>query len=529
MKPSNLSLIAGLLLICLCAASPASAIYYDINYTDEYSGLSSYVLPSSSSYSSATTHILLYLEDSATPYKYNGLYFLGVTFTTGTTQIQDYDTSLRIDSASSIPIILYSDVARTNQIGTADISWNTEYNYLGSAVSTDLWMHISNFDYTEISGHLIYFDCVDPDQMFRFYTLSTGPAFSTIPGSDPTVGRAAIIRGTAYYAAGTYNVVIKGAEWEQQISGTHSDGMISQILLDRQNSYSNFTVYDDSQTFIQDYSTNNLDYDILAEYYTYRIVSPYGTIFTESFLPDIPVTPTVSILASVLSTADDALIGGATLNFNSTAHNVSQTLTSGYGLYTLYPGVEYTVSASADNYQEELSTNPTITFGGDSRYDYYLKPVYGVENGTVQLNFYVSTANTAGSGYLKVPNALITLNSASTLITNDAGYAYATLNRSGSISYTITKSGYKTYSRSFTPNWETWSSDTFEEYVTLLAEGVAIGNITPTPTPDTRDYNQKAESAFSFIFDNIEVLSELAVVVLILSLIGMITGGGKKK
>ena len=524
MKPSNLSLIAGLLIICLiCAVVPAvSAETFEIQYNEPRVGSDEYSVSITDSRNTGE-YELFYITDSKE--KYTGLRFLSNRVQS--TGFYKTISGNSIYAADNIPIRLYADSGRTISIGSALISWDTSYNILGSPIRTDTWVNFDNFEYNKLSGSTIYFEPEIPSQYFRLLSIPTGNIDNS--GSSSFFGNI-YLKAQSSFSSGQFVAVYAGNGWENTIFGTHSDAEISHIDLIRNGNKSNFTVYYGSNVYIQDYSNNNISRDIPAKYYTYVIVSSLsGTEYTDTFDPIIDTGPTISVLASVLSTADDALIGGATLNFNSTSHNVSQTLTSGYGLYTLYPGVEYTVSASADNYQEELSTNPTIIFGGDSRYDYYLKPVYGVENGTVQLNFYVSTANTAGSGYLKVPNALITLNSASTLITNDAGYAYATLNRSGSISYTIRKEGYKTYSRSFTPNWETWSSDTFEEYVTLLAEGAAIGNITPTPTPDTRDYNQKAESAFSLIFDNIEGISELAVVVLILSLIGMMTGGGKKK
>ncbi len=514
MKPSNLILIAGLLICCLiCAAVPAvSAETFSDHYAEsEYSRTELTYSPSGSGTSGTSSQLYLYFPDTST--NYENAFFL--------TYI---GSNIRITKNGSYGD--YRNIPVTIAGYSATLSYDETENFLGQYVKSYIGIYFDNPENVEsLSGY----------QLISF-SSEYSPSIS-LPGMfsgyiDQNIDLHGSIQHRVYFAAYNYGYYFGASDtqcitnynWESDISGSYLGDLPSSITLSRYQVQTNFTLRNRAgEILYTDYSDQDIDYDFFESEYSYNLTSPKGRIYTQSFYNPEPEEDTISVLASVLSTADDALIGGATLNFNSTVQNVSQTLTSGYGLYTLYPGVEYTVSASAENYQEELSTNPTITFGGDSRYDYYLKPVYGVENGTVQLNFYVTTANTAGSGYIKVPQAVITLNSASTLITNDAGYAYAVLNRSGSISYTITKDGYKTYSRSFTPNWETWSSDTFEEYVTMLKEGTAIGDVTPEPTPDTRSNVEKAESAFDIIFNNIEMFATMASLALFFAFVGWMT------
>jgi hypothetical protein len=200
---------------------------------------------------------------------------------------------------------------------------------------------------------------------------------------------------------------------------------------------------------------------------------------------------------------------------------------NGYDLFTLAKDTWYNVSASADGYTPQLEYEPNL-WTGSSAIDVWMIPTSEESNETVQMNFYVSERNSAGPGTLRLSNAVISINS-KTLITDASGYASTILNRSGSIYYTVKKDGYNTYSRAFSPNWDTYTFPTIDEHITLLKMGESIGEVTPVPTPDTRTTDQKAESAFNILFDNLESIVQLAVLVLIISLIGMIAGGGKKR
>jgi hypothetical protein len=353
--------------------------------------------------------------------------------------------------------------------------------------------------------------------------------------SDQSIDLHDSIQHRVYFAIHTYSnyfgqsdtQCITNYNWESDISGSYLGDLPSSITLSRYQVQTNFTLRNRAgEILYTDYSDQDIDYDFFESEYSYNLTSPKGRIYTQSFFNPEPENETISVLASVLSTADYSLIGGATLYFNSTVHNVSRTLQNGYGLFTLYPNVEYTVSGSAEGYREQTSVHEQITFLADSPYDLLLTPSENVTSGYAQLNFYVRTANTVGSGTLAVPNAVITLNSENTLITNSAGYASKTIDKNSSISYTVTKSGYKTYSRSYTPVWGT--NDVSDEYITLLAEGATTGGITPTPTPDTRSSNEKAESAFTFIFDNIETITQLGILIVILAMLNMIPGMGTK-
>lgn len=522
MKAYNQSIIMIMLLLsCMSIPAAVTAIYFEHEYADTISDTEEYSI-TFTAFVNTKVNELFFLTNSKE--YYSGLKFLAhqvpsVGF------YKSYPASATVYSGDNIPVLLYADSARTVLIGRALYSWDTNYNALGNPISTDTWVHFEEFDSRLISGSTIYFDTEDPLKFFRLSNIRTGNLDDI--GSNPSMGNI-YLNSQGSYASGEYTTLYQGSLWENQISGTHTDDQISHLDLTRNGYRSNFTVWYGDYIYIQDNSVNDISRDFPSQYYSYKIVSVYGNEYTEIFEPVSDEPETVSILASVKNIQDYSVIGDSTISFVSDTENITRTMPNGYDLFTLAKDTWYNVSASAEGFTPQLEYEPNL-WTGSSAIDVWMIPTSEESNETVQMNFYVSESNSASSGNIRLKQAIITLNGEKTLITDNNGYASTVLNRTGSISYIIQKDGYVTYSRSFTPNWQTYTPPTIDEHIQLLRIDEPVGGVTPTPTPDTRSSNQKAESAMNILFDNIEGIVQLAVVVLIISLISMIAGGGKKR
>ena len=308
----------------------------------------------------------------------------------------------------------------------------------------------------------------------------------------------------AYAVQGRTQVAVT-PYWENTIEIKDYDKTLSYLTLTRNNYIStiNITDSDNEVLFFSNTTDDFVEFPIMSDGLKFELISAYDTVFSESFFAEEEEEPTVSILASVKNIQDYSVIGDSTISFISDTENITRTLPNGYDLFTLAKDTWYNVSATADGFtaQQEYESN---LWTGNSAIDVWMIPITEESNETVQMNWYVSESNPAGPGTLRISDAVISINS-KTLLTDSSGYASTILNRSGSISYTVKKDGYNTYSRSFSPNWETYTFPTIDEHITLLKIGESI------------------------LFENLESIVQLAVLVLIISLIGMIAGGGKKR
>lgn len=513
-----------LLLSCMSIPAAVTAIYFEHEYADTISGTEEYSI-TITAYMNTQNNNLFYITNSKE--YYSGLKYLSHQVS-AVGFYRPISGGAAIYAGDNIPVLLYADAARTVLIGRALYSWDTNYNALGNPISTDTWVHFEEFDSQLISGSTIYFDTEDPLKFFRFTSIPTGNMGNA--GSNPSLGNIYLTAQNSY-ASGEYVTVYQGSVWVNQLSGTHTEDQISHLDLTRNGYRSNFTVWYGDHIYIQDNSVNDISRDFPSQYYTYKIVSTYGTEYTEIFKPVSDEPETVSILASVKNIQDYSVIGDSTISFVSDTENITRTMPNGYDLFTLAENTWYNVSASADGYTPQLAYEPNL-WTGSSAIDVWMIPTSEESNETVQMNWYVSESNSASSGNIRLKQAIITLNGGEkTLITDNNGYASTVLNRTGSISYIIQKDGYVTYSRSFTPNWETYTHPTIDEHIQLLRIGEPIGGVTPAPTPDRRTNIQKVDSALSIIFSNIEVFAGLCSIVLLFSYLGWMSDavGGKRR
>jgi hypothetical protein len=91
--------------------------------------------------------------------------------------------------------------------------------------------------------------------------------------------------------------------------------------------------------------------------------------------------------------------------------------------------------------------------------------------------------------------------------------------------FSISKAGYQGTSGTFDP------AHGGTRVFTLYRDGTGPGGSVPvTVTPDHRTPEEKAESAFSIIFDNLEIFATLAGLVLLVTMIDwLVPGGGRKR
>lgn len=526
MKACKLSIILLFLLLICGISTPVLALDFENKYIESSQTYNYYEWDSSENHYQSYSHqpqIDLVSPVGSVNSGFDGLSFMSFSSDDGfTTSIPEYDNEL---------VYLYYGATK---IGEGFFSLEQRYSgIIHTNTGFDWWLHITDFDssllpasstaritWNKASGSLIsglgtvelYRNFVEqefenPNLPYFVVKTSTNPAYA--------------VQGRTQVAVTPY--------WENTIEIKDYDKTLSYLTLTRNNYIStlNITDSDNEVLFFSDTTDDFIQFPIMSDGLKFELISAYGKVFSESFFAEEEEEPTVSILASVKNIQDYSVIGDSTISFVSDTENITRTMPNGYDLFTLAKDTWYNVSASAEGFTPQLAYEPNL-WTGSSAIDVWMIPTSEESNETVQMNWYVSERNSAGPGTLRLSNAVISINS-KTLITDASGYASTILNRSGSISYTVKKDGYNTYSRAFTPNWDIYTFPTIDEHITLLKMGESIGDVTPVPTPDTRSSNQKAESAMNILFDNIEGIVQLAVVVLIISLISMIAGGGKKR
>jgi hypothetical protein len=249
------------------------------------------------------------------------------------------------------------------------------------------------------------------------------------------------------------------------------------------------------------------------------VVSP----FDENFFYNISIGESVNdinIFSHVWSTGDNSLIAGVTVNYTAVddSDQVLQTLTYGEGIVVLQKDTPYYFTATADGFRSQSNIPDVVEFSASTQHGSYLVPIVGnasAGNGT--LNFHVSTYTSSGST-IALEGAIIEVNG-NTLITNDAGFAHIDVNKTTAINYAVSKNGYQSVTRIYTPSWPP-GYEYIDEWVTLRADGQILpGEPSPEETLDTRSNVQKADSALNILFENIEMFATLAVIILLMSFI----------
>lgn len=517
-------------LICLClnfATMPVLAYDVSENYGDsEYNVLQQNIIGTSWLYASVNMYATLYSPtDSWTDF--NGLYYMALS----SDQIDSVSLPAGTeDEEDNFPIELRNS---GYTIFTGDMSWRISRGLLNNPTHIDIWINIDEPDISYLntlgiapSANMYQFWDTTHDTQLQLARISTklkDDVIIQIGADKPFIsfadkqGSPAQINGVygglnIYAALNTWSVSIKSSDFDYNKS--------NELEINSYSNKVNVTLYDESDylvTFSDAAGWRTINYFGLP--YNVKFLNPIDSEIEYTLeLKGTQTENTVKILTHVYSTADNSLIGGATVTYNATDGSdlQSKTLPTGEGIFTLLKNVEYIESAEAEGYIPQTSTDWTAIFPGDTQSAIYLTPLgENVTAGNGAVNFHVSAYTSSGS-LEPLPGALIQIGN-QTLITNAAGFAQTEISKTASLSYVISKTGYVSFSRTYTPSWP---SDVIDEYPSLRATGQILpGEPTPAPTQDTRNINQKTESAFNIIFDNIEAFATLAVMVLFLSFI----------
>ena len=313
MKPSNLSLIAGLIIICLIfAAVPASAESFEETYSEESYEYSGEYTALSTGNPTTGDWICIVFYDYTDNTKYTDLYF----WTYEGTQIYSPEFHVRNNGFN-----IYSD-EDGKLIASGLCNWDINFNLLGAQVDSQFWATFDFIDNTKITNKVayIYFDDYTPK--IKEY-VSYANSVSVQPNLNAgRIGVSGTNTGDASYnriAIGTYQTVLM-LDWTNTVSGTYNEGLISNIKLNRDGLVSNFSVYDSSGGLIRnDKSALDLDFDIIASEYSYLLINPINTEYTKTLTAQ-KVKPEYYLLKSkdgILAINESVTISVyPTLNYN---------------------------------------------------------------------------------------------------------------------------------------------------------------------------------------------------------------------
>jgi hypothetical protein len=511
MKTLKISFLIGLL-ICLLFIGSVSADTYEETFEDSvyvYNGMTS----SCVNWPKNVYLNNLYIAEASPAAATTGLYFY--TFESGNS------ADLLETDIVDAKVTFFNDSGKTNEIGTGTFNARSTYT-TGAKSGFDIWIFFDDFDNNQITSNYVPFTVTGGNP--HLYSYCHQGSITTNTNADGlTMG---ICAASVVY--GDHQTVIKD-DWEQSLSIETDNYYLNMVTLIRNYKYSELYIYDESEATLKyDYNYFDLDSYVKGIPYSIKLTNPYGTVFERDLLLDSDIIETINVLTHVFSTADNSLIGGATVTYNATdgsGDNQTKTLATGEGIFVLQHGVTYDFFAEAEGYSMQIGSTPQPSFYGDTQFAVYMSPAAAAGSGNGILNFQVFYYTDSGEVF-PLENAIIEIEN-TTLITNAAGYDQYEIDKNSTISYSVKKDGYVSFSRSYVPAWVT---DSIDEWIYIREVGQTLpGEPTAIPTTDTRTGNEKAEASFDIVFDNLEAIASLCVLVVIFGLFEMIGGGGKKR
>lgn len=224
----------------------------------------------------------------------------------------------------------------------------------------------------------------------------------------------------------------------------------------------------------------------------------------------------------------DADTGGGLLRVNLDVKNLQtgeidsyliQTNSVGYRLM-LQVGNTYDLTLSKSGYESRTfsrvgSTTKTLTAR--------LPKSVSSDPDKVWVYFYVLDGSQT-----PISGAAVQLSGLSTTLTNSQGLAKIEVSTNTTYQYTVSKADYTGVSDEIIiESASQW------KYVTLTPTGAAVTSPVPTgpgtvTTPDTRTIDEKATSALSLLFDNVELFAALAGLILVTNMLTWILPGGRR-
>ncbi|WOF15993.1 hypothetical protein F1737_04385 [Methanoplanus sp. FWC-SCC4] len=513
MKNRNLSIILTGLLIISILAVPVSAEVFEKVYEDkkgqtvqpDYTASNIYT----SSWSSDNVYFYNKWED------YSGLYYFAISSTS---------PNIRLTSNQDVDNIPFTIKYGSKIYASGKFSYREKFNYLNQYSGFEIWFLFDEFKSEElINDNVPISSKLQIDSVYDF----NGKHGSGLTLSDYKQSIRLVQSGTGTYQYPDiqgFIVTATSAKWKLKLHSDFQPDQVNYINAEKYGFVSNITLKNENGDILfNDKTSDDYNYHFVNIPLYLEIENPFGKKYNEILGSETSSPDEVNILTHVYSTADKSLIGGATVTYNATDGSDTQTKTfsSGEGIVKLKSNLEYSVTASADGYRMQEGSAPTVSFSQDTQFGLFLTPTgTNVSAGSGVINFYVKTYTPDGN-LEPLEGALIQINGKS-LISNSAGYAQYEINKTAPITYSVSKDGYISFSRTHSPEWP--ESNVLDEFAFLRKKGMILpGEPTPQPTLDTRTQNQKAESALNIILDNIEAIAALAVVVVILSFVDYMT------
>ncbi|UUX92080.1 hypothetical protein [Methanoplanus endosymbiosus] len=385
----------------------------------------------------------------------------GTTYGTGTaTIIKQYNPTT--SAYTGLKMWIQWSSFNTDKLITDGVALHsTTLNFDGISVTSNRWGK-RNY-WTEESGET-------SKRLFLGATIS-GFATTAIPKSTIT---------TAHF-----NVVSFTIDYELNLMSDYEANRVNYINIDSDTYIRVTGIHDDTGTLMfNSYESGEREYPYHLLPLNVSSYLPDGQIVYDIIGEGIIPSNTVSVITRVKSLADSSLIAGSTVYYRALDGSdlVNQTLPSGSDDFLLTKNIWYEYWAEASGYENQTSTPSQSMFTGDTYNDIYLVPTVEEPGGGSGLyNFYISEqTNAVGSSTPLTSPATVVLNG-ETKLTTSSGYVSFEINTTVPITYKITKSGYESVTRSYTPSWP---GNTINEFISLRPEGVILpGEPTPTTSP----------------------------------------------
>lgn len=449
-----------------------------------------------------------------------------------------------------------------DEIGHGIVFYTSRYDNSSNQIGADLIYYFQTWDASGLDDEtaltVTYTDDADGiGTMTTHYYCKTG---TNNLWQEPLAAAFDSDRGFSFVAPGYYvkymeevhasQIVLQTIAHDQTLTYESNSAGIYEIDFTR-NGISNLVTingqYDGKQLY---HGTSDVDFTVYGSDVNYNIYVENiaagadweQTMLSGTEAPADPTDTNESISMQLTNLANGANIPG-TLNFTEGVNSSVFNLASGYGSVDLEPEISYNVTATASGFETLngiiwFDSSTAITVQGSTgyitrtgsastdnlAYKFSLEPTYTGEDE----NFSVYNVVVTGEGAGALAGAGVTIDGISTKVANNAGGASFTISRNTAYSVSITYPGFQSFNYPIN-----LTTSTYTDYITLQIDPTGV-YATPTPTPDPDDgesgesatyvdlrtNEQKTEDALAIWFDNTEVIAQLALMVVILSLIG---------
>ena len=368
MKTLKISFLMGLL-ICLLLINSVSAELFNKTYKGgEYETSQIYY----NTDSTANLHEpIMYFTTNGDWQNYAGIYYIGVDTPSGITYTGGED--------QNIPFTLsYAGV--TYATGTVDI---VNKNYIGGVYQgLIIAFFISDFDVEGLNRHVpinskLTLNLGNGNKFYSQY-FSSLTSVNIIQGD--TSQSFHFVKSNGYHPSGSvFYVTARNSYFKLNLYSDFYDDQVNSLSINSNGDFINVVGYSDkNKTFevFNHYNSEERTYNFVTLPIYIESTLPNGNIM-DDVLEIEPEANTINVLTHVFSSADNSLIGGATVTFNATdasGDNQTKTLATGEGIFVLQHGVTYDFFAEAEGYSMQIGSTPQPSFYGDTQFAVYMSP-----------------------------------------------------------------------------------------------------------------------------------------------------------